>query len=169
LPNEDAIKFFAREILGEIKRVIPTVHLTVVGRNPSQSLINELEAYPEITLTGRVADVRPFIASHAVYVIPLRIGGGTRIKAYEAMAMGKAVVSTTVGVEGLPVKDGDHVVLADTSANFAEAVIELLLNQKRREFMGSLASCFVRQRFSWEKAAEEFGNICHRIAASSQN
>jgi glycosyltransferase involved in cell wall biosynthesis len=168
LPNEDAVKFFAQEILGKIKQAIPTVRLTVVGRNPSHSLVKEVEAYPEITLTGRVEDVRPFIASHAVYVIPLRIGGGTRIKAYEAMAMGKAVVSTTVGVEGLPVKDGDHVVLADTSADFAEAVIELLLNQRRRELMGSVASCFVRQRFSWEKAADEFANICREVVASAQ-
>jgi len=119
LPNEDAIMYFAREILGKIKEQIPDVKLTVVGRNPSLRLRNELESYPEIEVTGWVEDVRPYIGSHSLYVIPLRIGGGTRIKVYEAMAMGKAVVSTSIGVEGLPVKNGNNVLLADNAATFA--------------------------------------------------
>jgi glycosyltransferase involved in cell wall biosynthesis len=165
LPNEDAIKFFAREILGKIKRSIPTVQLTVVGRNPSQSLLKALEAYPEITVTGRVDDVRPYIASHALYIIPLRIGGGTRIKAYEAMAMGKAVVSTTIGVEGLPIRDGEYVVLADNAAAFAEAIVELLCHDESREKLALRAMNFVRYNFSWVHAAQVFAEACRRVAA----
>ena len=165
LPNEDAIKFFAREILGEIKRVIPTVQLTVVGRNPSQSLIKDLEAYPEITVTGRVEDVRPFISSHALYIIPLRIGGGTRIKAYEAMAMGKAVVSTAVGVEGLPLKDGEHVVLAEGAESFAQAIVKLLHQDEFREALALRGMDFVRRNFSWGTASELFVDACRKVAA----
>jgi glycosyltransferase involved in cell wall biosynthesis len=165
LPNEDAIRFFAHEILGKIKCAIPTVRLTVVGRNPSQGLIKELEAYPEITVTGRVDDVRPFISSHALYIIPLRIGGGTRIKAYEAMAMGKAVVSTTMGVEGLPVKNGQHVVLADDAETFAQAIVKLLQQYECSEALALRGMDFVRRNFSWGKAAQVFAKACQEIAA----
>jgi glycosyltransferase involved in cell wall biosynthesis len=166
LPNEDAIKFFAREILGKIKQVIPTIRVTVVGRSPSQSLIKELEEYPEITLTRRVEDVRPFISSHALYIIPLRIGGGTRIKAYEAMAMGKAVVSTSVGVEGLPVGEEGHVLLADSAAAFADAVVELLCQDQIREKLALRGMNFVRHNFGWAQAAQVFADACRRTAAA---
>jgi glycosyltransferase involved in cell wall biosynthesis len=156
LPNEDAILFFAREILGRIKEKVPTIKLTVVGRNPSQRLLKELKEYPEINVIGSVEDVRPFMSRHVLYVIPLRIGGGTRIKAYEAMAMGKAVVSTAVGVEGLPIKDGEHVVLADNAEDFACAVVGLLGDEARREGIATKARSYVRRNFSWGKAAAAF-------------
>jgi len=113
LPNEDAMLFFVRDILGIVKQHIPDVTLTIVGRGPSRHLISELKKYPEVTVTGWVDDVRPHMGASMLYVIPLRIGGGTRIKAYEAMAMGKAVISTRIGVEGLPVTHGEQVLLAD--------------------------------------------------------
>ena len=163
LPNEDAIKFFAREILGKVKRIIPTMRLTVVGRNPSQNLIKELASYPEITITGRVEDVRPFISSHALYIIPLRIGGGTRIKAYEAMAMGKAVISTRVGVEGLPVGDRDHLYLADEPDEFATSVIRLLDDTEERKRIEKNARLLVASRFSWSNAADVFAGICREV------
>ncbi len=164
LPNEDAILFFARDILGRIKEQIPTIKLTVVGRNPSRRLLKELEKYPEITIVGWVSDVRLFISRHALYIIPLRIGGGTRIKVYEAMAMGKTMVSTRIGVEGLPVIDGQHLILADDSRSFVEAVVELLRNAEKRKRMEVAARDFVRQNFSWGKVAEAFANICRHAA-----
>src|SRR5262249_6406199 len=94
---------------------------------------------------------------------PLRIGGGTRIKAYEAMAMGKAVVSTTVGVEGLPVTDGENVILADGAKAFAEAVVTLLRDEARRQRLGMKAGRFVRGNFGWQKVASEFADICGRV------
>lgn len=160
LPNEDAVLFFARGILGKIKEQIPGVKLTVVGRCPSAGLIRKLQRYPEIRITGSVEDVRPFVSSHALYIVPLRIGGGTRIKLYEAMAMGKAVVSTRIGAEGLPVADGEHVVLADSPTDFAEAVVSLLGNTEARRRIEKAARDFVQKNFSWERAAEAFGNIC---------
>jgi glycosyltransferase involved in cell wall biosynthesis len=167
LPNEDAILFFARDILPRIEQQIPDVTLTVVGRSPTRSLLNEIKKYPKIELTGRVDDVRPFIARHAVYVIPLRIGGGTRIKVYEAMAMGKAVVSTRIGVEGLPVRNGENVLLSDKPEDFADAVITLLKDEEARKRMEINARCFVETSFSWEKVAQVFSNGCIKMARGS--
>jgi sugar transferase (PEP-CTERM/EpsH1 system associated) len=163
LPNEDAILFFAREIIGKIKLQVPGVRLAVVGRNPSRRLVNELKQYPEIEVVGWVNDVRPFISKHALYIIPLRIGGGTRIKVYEAMAMGKAVVSTAVGVEGLPVTTDENVVIADDPESFARAVIELLQNRQMRIRIERAAREFVDKNVSWDTAAESFSEICRRL------
>lgn len=160
LPNEDAILFFAHEILGKVKGSIPNVKLTVVGRNPSPRLLNETKKCPEIQVVGRVEDVRPYINNHTLYIIPLRIGGGTRIKVYEAMAMGKAVVSTSVGTEGLPVEDGKHVFLADGAEPFAEAVIKLLIDTETRRRIEISGRDYVRKNFSWAKSAEVFADIC---------
>ena len=160
LPNEDAILFFARDILPRIRKQIPVVKLTVVGRNPSGGLLNKVKKYPEIEVTGWVNDVRPFIARHSLYVIPLRIGGGTRIKVYEAMAMGKAVVSTHMGVEGLPVRNGENVLLSDGPEEFADAVVGILKNAEARKRMEINARSFVETNFSWEKVAQVFSNGC---------
>lgn len=164
LPNEDAVLYFAQDILGKIKKVIPGVKLTVVGRNPSRHLQQELGRYPEIQVVGRVPDVRPYMRSHAVYIIPLRIGGGTRIKAYEAMSMGKPLISTSVGIEGLPVTHGENVLLADSPQAFADAVIRLLTNPTEQRRLGSGARQFVTRSFSWEIAGQAFADICGRIA-----
>jgi glycosyltransferase involved in cell wall biosynthesis len=166
LPNEDAILFFGDEILDRVKAAVPSVTLTVVGRNPSRRLRRRLEGRPEIRFTGRVDDVRPFMERHAVYVVPLRIGGGTRIKVYEAMAMGKAVVSTPVGVEGLPVSDGDTVVLAERADGFARAVVDLLKNPDRRQRIEQAARRYVETHCSWDRAAAAFAEACHAIVGA---
>lgn len=166
LPNEDAIRFFALEILGRIKRAIPTIQLTVVGRNPRQNLMKELEGYPEITFTGRVDDVRPFISSHSIYIIPLRVGGGTRLKAYEAMAMEKAVVSTTVGIEGLPVRSGEHLMIADDPEHFAAEVVRLLRDSQARTRLAANARLFVQEDFGWNSVAAAFADICHQVTST---
>lgn len=169
LPNEDAILFFAKQILAKVKTRIPDVTLTVVGRKPSESLLKELKEYPEIKLTGWVEDVRPYISQHSLYIIPLRIGGGTRIKVYEAMAMGKAVVSTRIGVEGLPVVDGENVVLADSAEELAGAIVELLSDDRRRRAVEGKAREFVERNFSWEKAAHVFAEICRNVVATRRS
>jgi glycosyltransferase involved in cell wall biosynthesis len=170
LPNEDAIIFFAQEILGKIKENIPDIKLTVVGRNPSRRLLKEVKSHPEIKVVGWVEDVRRYISSHSLYVIPLRIGGGTRIKAYEAMAMGKAVVSTRVGVEGLPVQHGDQLIIADQPADFAAAVIKLLADSEQRKRIERNARSFVEAHFGWAKVAEVFAGICREtVGARSED
>ncbi|HUG35786.1 MAG TPA: glycosyltransferase, partial [Candidatus Limnocylindrales bacterium] len=162
LPNEDGIIFFAEEVLPHLRALVPSVRLTVVGRNPSRRLAERLRPHPEIHALGRVDDIRPHVGRNAVFVIPLRIGGGTRIKAYEAMAMGKALVSTRVGIEGLPVRDGENVVLADAPEDFAAAVARLLKDGAERERIARNARAYVEHHVSWERAAEAFAGACRR-------
>ena len=126
LPNEDAISYFVDEILPLIKRQLPDISLCVVGRQPSRRLQELASRTPELQLTGWVEDVRPWVAQRAAYIVPLRIGGGTRLKIFEAMSMAKPVVSTSIGAEGLPVVGGKHLLLADDPATFAETTVRLL-------------------------------------------
>jgi sugar transferase (PEP-CTERM/EpsH1 system associated) len=166
LPNEDAMLFFADEILPRVIAQVPGATLTIVGRSPSPHLRRRLAARPEITITGRVDDVRPFMERAAAYIIPLRIGGGTRIKAYEAMAMAKPVISTPIGVEGLPVRDGEHLVLAESAADFAGAVVDVLRNPERRHRLGQAARRFVEGSCSWPSAAAAFVDACRGVLAA---
>ncbi|RLC79849.1 MAG: glycosyl transferase family 1, partial [Chloroflexi bacterium] len=124
-PNVDAVLWFAREVLPLVQAEVPEVHFIIVGQRPHARL-DELRDDPAITLTGWVDDTRPYIAGAVVYVAPLRMGGGTRLKLLEAMAMSKPVVATRLGAEGYPVADGREMVLADTPADFAAAVVGLL-------------------------------------------
>src|SRR5204862_5374835 len=106
--------YFSKEILPLIAQRTPDVTLNVVGRKPTRKLLALAQDNPAVRVTGAVDDIRPSISGAAVYVVPLRIGGGTRIKIFEAMAMESAVVSTRIGAEGLPVTDGDNILLADS-------------------------------------------------------
>ena len=154
-PNEDAVAYFADAILPRIRAEIPGVTLTVVGRNPTARL-REIASSAGIIVTGTVDDVRPSIAEGAVYVVPLRAGGGTRLKIFEALAMGKAVVSTTIGAEGLPVRPDEHLLLADEPRDFARAVVSLLRDPARRRAIGSAARRLVLERYSWARVSHEF-------------
>ena len=148
LPNEDAMVFFCNDVLPLIRREEPDVTVTIVGRTPTPS-VARLAHLPGVVVTGRVDDVRPHMAAAAAYVVPLRIGGGTRLKIFEAMAMGKAIVSTTVGAEGLPVADGAHLLIADESQAFADAVVRLLRDVPRRRAIESAARRLVVERYDW--------------------
>jgi sugar transferase (PEP-CTERM/EpsH1 system associated) len=156
LPNEDAILYFVDAILPLIKRQFPDVSLEVVGRSPSRKLQGLAETEKSLRLTGWVEDIRPFVARGSVCIVPLRIGGGTRLKIFEAMAMSKAIVSTSVGAEGLPVRHGEDILLADTPSDFAESVISLLRDANRRRCLGNAARTLVQENYSWGKVAETF-------------
>ena len=147
-PNVDAVLWFAREVLPRVQAEAPEVHFFVVGQRPHRRL-DVLRGNPAVTLTGWVEDTRPYIARAAVYVAPLRMGGGTRLKLLEAMAMGKAVVATRLGAEGYPVADGRELLLADTPADFAATVVALLRAPERRAELGRTARAFVEQRYDW--------------------
>jgi sugar transferase (PEP-CTERM/EpsH1 system associated) len=163
LPNEDAIVYFAEDILPRVREAVPAVTLTVVGRKPSSRVAALGRRDPAVRITGSVPDVRPYIERAALFVVPLRIAGGTRLKIYEAMAMEKAVVSTSVGAEGLPVRDGDDIVLADAPETFAAAVIQLLNDRRRGEGLGRRAAAVVRAEFGWDRVAEKFADTCARL------
>jgi glycosyltransferase involved in cell wall biosynthesis len=139
LPNEDAILYFVDAILPLIKRQCPVVSLEVVGRSPSRKLQAALaKSEKNLRLTGWVEDIRPFIARGSICIVPLRIGAGTRLKIFEAMAMSKAVASTSIGAEGLPVQAGENLLLADTPQEFADSVISLLGDAQGAAAIGEL-------------------------------
>jgi len=167
MPNEDAIHYFAEQILPRIAREIPDVTLSVVGRNPSPSLKALAAANAHIKVTGRVPDIRPYVDRAAAYVVPIRIGGGTRLKIYEAMAMDKPVISTRIGAEGLPVRDGEELLLADDPEGFARAVIRTLNDARLAGRLGRRAGALVRERFGWDRAAARFIEVCERAAGRS--
>ena len=168
LPNEDAIIYFAEEIFPAIIESVPDIKVTVVGRNPSSSLQNLIKQYPAMTLTGWVQDIRAYIAESSVYIVPIRIGGGTRMKIYEALAMGKAIVSTSLGAEGLVLENEKHITIADEPVEFAEKVIELINNEEKRSFIEDTAAEYVRSScFTWQKVASKFSKICQRTAGQN--
>jgi sugar transferase (PEP-CTERM/EpsH1 system associated) len=147
-PNVDAVLWFARQVLPRVQAEMPEVHFFIVGQRPHRRL-DSLQSDPAITLTGWVKDPRPYIAQAAVYVAPLRIGGGTRLKLLEAMAMGKPVVATSLGAEGYPVADGRELLLADTPEDFAMAVVKLLRGPEWRAKLGQAGRRFVEQQYDW--------------------
>jgi polysaccharide biosynthesis protein PslH len=162
-PNEDAIVYFADAILPRVRAKIPDVTLSVVGRNPSPALRAAAER-AGIHVTGTVDDVRPYVDEAALYVVPLRAGGGTRLKIFEALAMGKAVVSTTVGAEGLDVTPGRDVAIADGPDEFARTVVALLRDPERRRGLGRAGRALVQRRYSWEQVSSEFERYCESAA-----
>jgi sugar transferase (PEP-CTERM/EpsH1 system associated) len=164
LPNEDAMRYFTSEIMPLVKRVLPDVTLTVVGRNPFPSLLELARRDPSVIVTGRVEDVRPYMERAAAYVVPLRIGGGTRLKIYEAMAMERPIISTTVGAEGLPVRHDEELLLADDPEAFAAAVVRVLKDKAFAAELSARAARMTREKFGWSKVASSFAEICLRVS-----
>jgi glycosyltransferase involved in cell wall biosynthesis len=163
LPNEDGMTYFCRDILPRIRRSEPDATLSIVGRAPTPA-VKRLADIPGVEVTGRVDDVRPHIARGAVYVVPLRIGGGTRLKIFEAMSMAKAVVSTTVGAEGLPVTSGRDIDIADEPARFAHGVVHLMRDAETRRAREAAARRLVVERYDWSAVALDFENALLRVA-----
>lgn len=166
LPNEDAIRYFMREIMPLIKKKVPDATLTVVGRNPPASLVDLSKEDRSLIITGRVDDVRPYMESASAYVVPLRIGGGTRLKIFEAMAMEKALVSTTIGAEGLPLTHGVELLLADEPETFADAVVKVLSDADYATQLGQRAAANVRQNHGWRQVTDKFISVCADNARS---
>jgi glycosyltransferase involved in cell wall biosynthesis len=160
LPNNDAMYYFLERIFPIIQKEEPDVTFTIVGRNPSTQFKRFAQSYSNVKVTGWVEDTRPYISDSAVFLVPIRIGGGTRMKIYEGMAMGKAIVSTTIGAEGLPLQHAEHIFLVDDERDFANQVVTLLRDEKLRKQIGKQARQYVYDNFRWEKVADVFAKIC---------
>lgn len=159
--NIDGIEFFIDSVWPELAAAAPGAAMTVVGRNPPARLVERAGALgPAWRFTGFVDDVRPHVEAADIYVVPLRIGGGTRIKIYEAMAMGRPVVSTALGVEGLPVRPEEHFLPAETPAEFARAVARLATDAELRRRLARAARGFVEANFGAARVARAFEDIC---------
>lgn len=168
LPNQDGVRFFVEKVWPRIHAQEPDAVFQIVGRNPSRS-VERLEEHEGVKVVGTVPDVRPYLAEASVVVVPLLVGGGTRIKIFEAMAMGRAVVSTTLGAEGLPVQHGHDLVLADGAGDFSNAVLMLLQDESRRNTIGENARQLVNHRYSAEIIARQFETICRQTVDHSKN
>ena len=151
-PNVDAMLWFGQRVLPRIRRTT-SARLLIAGMSPHPAL-DKLRAQPDVEITGAVDDIVPYIHRAAIYLAPMRVGGGTRFKVLEAMACARPVVSTSLGVEGIPVRDGEHLLIADQPRDFADAVLSLLRDQaaggQRSRALGEAARAFVEDHFSWD-------------------
>ena len=161
MANIDGIEYFMDQVWPRVAHVRPNARFVVVGRQPPAALVERATARGlNWEFTGFVDDVRPYVRRAHVYVIPLRVGGGTRIKVYEAMALGCPVVSTHIGVEGLPVEDARHFLAADRPADMAASILSLLERDDERRRLSDAARKFVEQSVSTASAAKVFEQIC---------
>lgn len=167
LANIDGISYFADQVWPIVRKMVPNVRMKVVGRSPPQSLVRNIRSkFPEWEFSGYVDDVREHVHGAGAFVIPLRVGGGTRIKAFEAMAMGAPVVSTSIGVEGLPLEPGTHYLRGDTPQEMAEAIVALLSDRERRHGLAMRARQLVDDRFRFIHVSRIFEQICQDAIVS---
>jgi polysaccharide biosynthesis protein PslH len=155
MPNIDGMRWFLDEVFPLIRAELPGCRLAIVGRNPPASLLSEA-ADPLITVTGTVPDVRPFLWDSAISIVPLRVGGGTRLKIFEAMAAGTPVVSTTIGAEGLPLRHGETICIGDSPQDFAAQCLALLKHREAREKIAEDGLALIRAKFSWQQVTRSF-------------
>lgn len=156
MPNIDGVVWFVNEVLPLIRRKVAGCSLAVVGRTPGREVTELSEREPGIRITGTVPDVRPWLWESKAAIVPLRIGGGTRLKIYEAMAARTPVVSTTIGAEGLDITPGENISIADSAEAFAEACVRLIGDERERRRVADAAWQHVETKHSWEAAALEF-------------
>jgi len=167
--NIDGIEFFMDSVWPRVVRARPAARCVIVGRSPPAFLVERARARRlKWEFTGFVDDVRPYVHSAHAYVIPLRVGGGTRIKVYEAMAMGCPVVSTRIGVEGLPVESGRHYLAADSAEAMASAVLSVLDASGLRAGLSREARSLVEGNMSARRAAQAFESICLEALATAR-
>lgn len=162
-PNRDGLEYFTDEILPLIRERIPGIPVRWVGSAPDEVRERYRETHG-IDLTGYVDDMRPIVNDAACFVVPLRVGGGTRLKILDAWALGKAVVSTSVGCEGLGATDGHQILIRDDPRAFAEAVCDVVANADLREALGRQARSYAEERFDWERLGERMFEMYHAAA-----
>jgi len=162
-PNVDGLAWFAREILPRLLAERPDLVVHVVGASATRDVVELANAHPAIRLVGRVDDVPATLAAAATIVVPLRVGGGTRLKILEALAAARPVVTTTIGAEGLPVEHGRHLLVADAPDEFARAVLAVLADAGLASRLGEDGRRLAREQFDWSHIAERVGHEIARI------
>ena len=166
-PNVDAVLYFIKEIFPVIKRETKNIKFIIVGSNPAKE-IKQLENNKDIIVTGYVNDVRPFYEQCALSVVPLRAGGGTRLKILESMAFGRPVISTSIGCEGLDVCNNENIIISDKPQEFARKTIELLQNKDFREKISKNARNLVECNYSWKSIAKRQIQIYEKLTKIKQ-
>lgn len=165
MPNIDGVSWFCSDILPLLRKRYPDCSLAVAGRAPTAGIRALGEADPRIHITGTVPEIRPWLWGSKISVVPLRVGGGTRLKIYEAMAAGVPVVSTTIGAEGLDYTDGEDILIADTPDAFSDACARLLADTALAARISANARHLVASRFSWDRVVTGFEELLHAAPA----
>jgi glycosyltransferase involved in cell wall biosynthesis len=165
--NKDAVLYFWREIYPILKKKYPEVKMTFVGTAPPKEIADAARADGHVRVTGFVDDIRPFIEEAAVMVVPIRIGSGTRLKILDAMAMGKAIVSTSVGCEGINVSNGRNILIADHPYDFANKTIGLLKSPDLRTNLGENALELAKS-YDWNLIREKQEAVYQDVAKRSR-
>ncbi len=153
-PNIDAAQFFATQVLPRVQAAVPATRLVIAGQHPAPGVL-ALAHLPGVSVIGAVPDLQPVYQAAQVVVVPLRAGGGTRLKILEALALGRPVVSTTIGAEGLDLIDGLHLRLADGAEALAEAIVALLRNPDELAALAQHGRERVTERYAWPQLAEQ--------------
>lgn len=164
VPNYDGISYFLDEIFPLITSVIPDAKIYIVGKNPPASIVNR--ASNNIIVTGFVKDTRPYIERASVYVVPLRMGGGTRLKILEAFAMKKAIVTTSIGCEGIDVRDGESVLIGDQPDTFAELVIQLLKDRELANRLTQNGYELSLQKYGWDTIGRQLEDVYKTLSGT---
>lgn len=163
MPNIDGIRWFVSDVYLRIRSQLPHATLRIVGRRPTSAVLRLADSDAGIEIVPDVDDVRPHVAGGELFIVPLRIGGGSRIKIYEAMAMGRPVVSTSVGAEGLPLQAGEHLAVGDAPDEFARRVVELCRDHSAREQMAARGCAFVSANYPWSRIAADMYATCSNL------
>jgi len=166
-PNIDAVVWFCQEILPLIKKEIFHIHFYIVGKSPTAEVRRLAENDAAVTVTGYVTDIRPYIAHSKVYVVPIRMGAGTKLKVLEAMAMGIPVVSTSLGIEGISVTPGQDVLVADDPADFAAKVVMLMNDERLRSQMAARGRALMEQRYDWQNIVPELEKVYQQVRGAA--
>jgi polysaccharide biosynthesis protein PslH len=166
LPNVEGIVWFCRDVLPIVRRAVPAVTLDIVGRNPVPE-VAALGGLPGIAVHEHVPSVLPYLHEARIAVVPLRVGTGTRLKALEAMAAGRPVVGTTVGVEGLGLVDGRDALIADDAGALARHVIDLLEDDERAAALAATGRALVEERFSWKTIGAAYANALLSLTSAA--
>ncbi len=166
-PNIDAVRWYFKTMHDALLATVPTLRVLIVGHNPPAEII-ALGNRPEVTVTGSVPDVRPYMARSWVQAVPLRLGGGTRLKIVEAMAAGLPVISTSIGAQGLEVRSGLQMVLADEPEDFVRKLAALLQDRDGRERMAKAGRTFVQNHYSWQMLGNKFAAFCAATVERAQ-
>jgi sugar transferase (PEP-CTERM/EpsH1 system associated) len=167
-PNIDATEYFIRDIWPLLRKEVPDVIFTIAGRSPTNRIKKIASGDSSINVTGYVEDIRPYIDESDIYICPIRDGGGTKLKILDAMSMKKAIVATSVAVEGLDVIHGRHILIADDPKTFVSEILHLLNNSDLKEKLGQNARQFVEKKYSWEIIGREMIDVYRSLGKSNK-
>lgn len=161
-PNVDAVLYFHQEIWSKVKAICPKLKFIIVGKSPPLE-IQDLTQDESITVTGRVDDVTPYIREGQIFICPVRLGGGFRGKILEAMAVGRPIVSTSLGAEGIPSKNGENIIIADDTEDFAVGIEKLLKDRDLYERIRQAGRKLVEEKYAWAKGVEVLEGILEEM------